>query len=256
AIDDNATSFNVRVWDAITKGPSATDFRHAWTTSALYELPIGRGRAFLSSMKPVADAVLGGWQVNGIYTFRTGVPSSASLAAGLVGSTVNTGGASRPEQIAAAELPKDQRTIFRYFNTAAFVAPAANSFRFGNAGRNTIRGPSFSSLDMSLFKSFRLTERVRAQFRAEFFNLPNHPNYGRPGASFGAPSFGAITSLAPNGTMRQTQLGLKALFYPLTTPDSSRGLVRGIGLWQATAANMLEMIGVGPFLTIPLILSA
>jgi hypothetical protein len=201
AIDDNATSFNVHVWDAITRGPAATDFRHAWTTSALYELPIGRGRA-----------VLGGWQVNGIYTFRTGVPSSASLAAGLVSSTVNTGGASRPDQIAASELPKDQRTIFRYFNTAAFVAPAANSYRFGNAGRDTIRGPSFSSLDMSLFKTFRLTERARAQFRAEFFNLPNHPNYGQPGASFGSATFGAITSLATNATMRQTQLGLKVLF--------------------------------------------
>ena len=65
---------------------------------------------------------------------------------------------------------------------------------------------------MSLFKSFRLTERVRAQFRAEFFNLPNHPNYGQPGASFGSATFGAITSLATNATMRQTQLGLKVLF--------------------------------------------
>lgn len=212
AIDDNATSFNVRVWDAITKGPSGTDFRHSWTSSALYELPFGRGHLLLSKLNRTADAIIGGWQLNGIYTFRTGVPSTATLAAGLVSSTVNTGGASRPDQIAASQLPSAQRSISRYFNTAAFVAPAANSYRFGNAGRNTVRGPSWSGLDLSLFKAFHVTERIQAQLRGEFFNLPNHPNFGQPGASLGSATFGVITALATNATMRQVQVGMKILF--------------------------------------------
>src|ERR1043166_249230 len=87
------------------RGPAANDFRHSTTISSLYELPVGKGHMFLASMPPVAEAVLGGWQVNGIYSFRTGLPSSASLASNLVASTVNTGGQSRPDQIASSELP-------------------------------------------------------------------------------------------------------------------------------------------------------
>ncbi len=210
SIDDNATSFDTHDWAGVVRGPSATDFTHSWTTSALYELPVGKGHMFLSSMHPVAQAIIGGWQLNGIYSFRTGLPSSASLSTGLVSSTVNTGGASRPDQIASSELPKDQRTIYHYFNTAAFVAPPTNSYRYGNAGRDTIRGPSFSSLDASMFKNFRFAERYNLQFRGEFFNLPNHPNYAQPNTQVGNAAIGTITTLA--GNMRQTQLGLKLLF--------------------------------------------
>ena len=210
SIDDNAAKFNPKDWRGTARGPSGSDFRHSWTSSALYELPFGRGRKFGSNMHPVADAIAGGWQLNGIYTFRTGLPVTASLAAGLVSSTVNTGGASRPDQIGNAELPKDQRTLDRYFDTSVFVSPAVNSFRFGNAGRNTIRGPSLSGLDFSVFKVFRFGERFQLQTRGEFFNLPNHPNWGQPNAQVGNAAIGTIRSLATN--MRQTQLGLKLLF--------------------------------------------
>jgi len=211
AIDDNGTSFNVHNWDGVTRGPATTDFRHNLTISSLYELPIGKGRRFGSNMPAAANAIIGGWQWNGIYLFRTGLPSTATLSAGLVSSTVNTGGASRPDQIAPAELSTG-RSIYQYFNTAAFVAPAANSFRYGNAGRDTIRGPSFSDFDFSLFKNFQYKERFKAQLRGEFFNIANHPNYGQPGTSFGTGTFGTITSLAGTATMRQVQCGLKLLF--------------------------------------------
>lgn len=212
AIDDAATAFNTHDWRGTVRGPAANDFRQSITISSLYELPFGKGRTFLSSMHPVAEAILGGWQLNGVYTFRTGLPSSASLAAGLVASTVNTGGASRPDQIASSELPSDQRSIYRYFNTAAFVAPPTNSYRYGNAGRNTVRGPSFSGMDVSVFKNFRLAERFNLQFRGEFFNLPNHPNYAQPNAQVGNAAIGTITSLASIANMRQIQFGLKLLF--------------------------------------------
>jgi hypothetical protein len=125
---------------------------------------------------------------------------------------VNTGGANRPDQVAPTELPSGQRSIYQYFNIAAFVSPANNSFRFGNAGRNTVRGPSLSNFDFSLFKNFKIREQVKLQFRGEFFNVFNHPNYGQPATQVGAATLGTITSLAANATMRQSQLGLKLLF--------------------------------------------
>ena len=212
SIDDAATSYNPLDWDGITRGPSGNDFTHNITISSVYELPIGRGRALFTNMNPILDAIIGGWQTNGIYTFRTGLPSSASLSSGLASQEVNTGGSDRPNQIASAELPASQRSLKEYFNTAAFVALPAASYQFGNAGRDTIRGPSFSNLDCSLFKNFQFKERFRLQVRGEFFNVANHPNYGQPGASFGSATFGTITSLSSNANMRQIQLGAKLLF--------------------------------------------
>jgi hypothetical protein len=212
SIDDMTSSYNPLDWDGITRGPSANDFTHSLTISSVYELPIGRKRALFAGMNPVLDAFIGGWQANGIYTFRTGVPSTASLSSGLASQEVNTGGSDRPNQIAQAALPSSQRSLAEYFNTAAFVALPAASYQFGNAGRDTIRGPSFSNLDCSLFKNFQVKERFKAQVRGEFFNVANHPNYGQPGTSFGTATFGTITALAANSNMRQVQLGVKILF--------------------------------------------
>jgi len=93
------------------------------TVSAVYELPFGKGRKFGAGMNGIEDAFLGGWQINGINIFRTGLPSTATLSTALATATVNTGGANRPDQISSAELPSGQRTIYQYFNVAAFVQP-------------------------------------------------------------------------------------------------------------------------------------
>lgn len=212
SIDDMASSYNPLDWNGITRGPSGNDFTHSITISSVYELPIGRRRALFTNMNPILDAFVGGWQANGIYTFRTGMPSTASLSSALASQEVNTGGSDRPNQIAPAALPSGQRSLKQYFNTAAFVALPVASYQFGNAGRDTIRGPGFSNLDCSLFKNFRIKERFRLQVRGEFFNVANHPNYGQPGTSFGSATFGTITSLAANASMRQVQLGAKILF--------------------------------------------
>lgn len=209
-IDDSAVKIDPRNWRDTTRGPAAFDARHLFTHSSLAELPLGRGRRFGRDMNPVLDALIGGWQVNAIYTFRTGLPSSASLSAGLVGSTLNNGGTGRPDQIADPNTVSGERSIDRWFNTGAFIAPPTNSYRFGNAGRNTIRGPGFSNIDFSAFKNFRFGERYNVQFRGEFFNLPNHPNYGQPNTSFGSAAFGTIRTLT--GNMRQIQFGLKLTF--------------------------------------------
>jgi len=161
-------------------------------------------------MNPVLDAFIGGWQVNGIYTYHTGLPSTATVSSGLASAEINTGSSDRPNQIASSGL--STHTLAEYFNTAAFVSLPAGSYIFGNAGRDTIRGPSFANLDASLFKNFIIKERFKLQVRGEFFNVANHPNYGQPGTSLGAATFGTITSLASNANMRQGQLGAKLLF--------------------------------------------
>jgi hypothetical protein len=210
SIDDMATSYNPLDWNGVTKGPSGNDFRHNITISTVYELPVGRKRQFFGGMNPVLDAIIGGWQANGIYTYRTGLPSTATVSSGLASAEVNTGSSNRPNQIAPAALSNP--TLAQYFNTAAFVAQPAGSYQFGNAGRNTIRGPHLSNMDFSLFKNFLFHERFKLQVRGEFFNVMNHPNYGQPGTSLGSATFGTITSLAANSNMRQGQVGVKLLF--------------------------------------------
>ncbi len=210
SIDDAVAKINPRDWRTLARGPSATDFRHQVITSSLYELPFGRNRRFGSNMSRIVDAFAGGWQLNGIYTFRTGIPVTASLSSGLASASLNNGGNNRPDQIANPELPGSERTLLRYFNTAAFVSPETNSYRFGNAGRGTIRGPGFSNLDLSVFKNFKFQERYGFQLRGEFFNLPNHPNFGNPNATFGGATFGTISSTA--GNARQVQIAAKLTF--------------------------------------------
>ncbi len=210
SIDDAATKTDLTNWRGTTRAASSTDFTHALTTSGLYDLPFGRGRRFGSNINKVADAFLGGWQTNGIYTFRTGTPVNVTLSAAQVAAILNNGGGARPDLIAPTELPKDQRTLAAYFNTAAFVAPPNNSYRFGNSGRNAVRGPSFSNLDFSLFKSFKIVERYTLQFRSEFFNILNHPNFGNPSGAFGTANIGRITSVAANP--RNSQFALRLTF--------------------------------------------
>ncbi len=100
-----------------------------------------------------------------------------------------------------------QRELINCYDATAFALPA--QFTFGNAPRNVLRGPKFVSTDLSLMKNVPLGGDARVQIRVEIFNLFNNVNYGNPGASFGASSFGRITSA---GAMRQVQLGAKILF--------------------------------------------
>jgi hypothetical protein len=103
-------------------------------------------------------------------------------------------------------LPADQRTTARYFNTAAFVQPSAS---FGDVGRNTMTGAGLVNLDATLSRTFRLTERVNLQARGEFFNLMNHPNYSLIGRVINDPTFGIVQSQLPP---RQVQVALKLGF--------------------------------------------
>jgi hypothetical protein len=143
----------------------------------------------------MAHLILADWDISGIFTLQSGFPFTVNFPGGVlnVGQTVGTG--DRPEAIGDPNLPSGQRSIKMWFNNAAFQAPAP--YTWGNEGKNILRGPNFTNLDFALQKRVLLPwEGHRLVFRMEANNLLNHVELGLPGASFGSPTVGVISSLA------------------------------------------------------------
>ena len=149
--------------------------------------------------------LLGGWRINGSAMVQTGLPFNLGL-----NNSANTNGAggSRPDRIGDGALPSDQRSLQRWFDASAFAQPANGLF--GNAARNVLYGPGRVNVDASLFKDFTFTEQSKLQFRSEFFNVFNHPQFGQPNGTIFNPGVGQITSIV--GNPRQIQLALRLLF--------------------------------------------
>ncbi len=173
-------------------GRMGWDVRQRFVTTTVYELPFGRDKRFAGPDSGFAQRLIGGWQLSTIVSLQSGEPFTITVS----GDTANigAGGVTRANYVAGqkVQLPRNQRTPARWFNTAAFATPA--TFTFGNVGRNTVEGPGLVMVDAMLAKTIRLTERLGFQFRAEVFNLPNHPNYSLPGRTVNAPGFGTVTS--------------------------------------------------------------
>lgn len=195
-------------------GPSTTDVRHLAVINATYELPFGRGKIFFKDVAGWRDKVVSGWSLAGIETLQSGLPFTAQL-----GYNPSNNGDSRdpvrPSYNPAFSGPIVIGSPNEYFNPNAFVAPASGTY--GNVGRDTLTGPGIAELDISALKRTALTERTSLQFRAEFFNVANHTNFGTPNAvvftsasTIPAPTAGVITSTST--TSRQIQFGLKLLF--------------------------------------------
>jgi len=205
---DNGTnhqdSFNPMADFAI----SSQDIRNRFVASYIYDLPFGRGRHFGGSISPWQDMFIGGWAVNGITTLQGGTPLQISAN--------NVSGLNNPTEYGNwdgqnATLHTDIHSrLNKSFDTSHFSQPKA--FTLGNAPAylNSLRGPGLNSTDLSLFKDFGATERVKVQFRAEAFNVLNHVQFSNPNTSVTSTSFGAITSQANNP--RQLQFSLKFLF--------------------------------------------
>jgi hypothetical protein len=191
---------------AAERGPADFDQKLRWVFSFDYELPFGGSRSHISNR--ALDAVVGGWHVGGIYTLASGFPFSPLL--GFDPSNTGTQVAVRPDQLRDGNLPSGDRSPSRWFDIDAFVPPS--SFAFGNASRNSLIGPGQNVFDGSLRKEFALTESQRLEFRAEFFNAFNHPNFAQPDNFIddGPGVAGTISSIAI--PMRQIQLGLKYNF--------------------------------------------
>ena len=194
---------------AAERGRSNFDVRQRLSASYSYALPFGKGRHYLAD-NGLISTILTGWETHGIITLQTGRPFTVALLSeidnsGTGRSILGFGANDRPNLVGDPELSNG--STLQWFNTAAFAFPAPGTF--GNAGRNILDGPGFQNVNASLVKNTALTERVNLQFRAEAFNLFNHPNFNLPDNFFGSPTFGRITSARDP---RHIQFGLKLLF--------------------------------------------
>jgi hypothetical protein len=193
-------------------GPAAFDVTSQSSISALYQLPFGHGQRWLSDTGRVAAKFLSGWQLNGIGTFLTGFPFTPLIGANRSGDG-DVRNPDRPNINTSFSGPIVTGNPNQWFNPNAFVLPIPGTY--GNLGRGTLRGPGLADVDLSLFKNTAVTEKATVQFRAEFFNILNHQNFGPPNTTVfsGAtvsPSAGLITATAT--FPRQIQLGLKLIF--------------------------------------------
>ena len=212
----------------IDYGPEDGIRRHVFTAITFYELPFGKGRKFLSNASRPVDLALGGWQLSGNWVWESGLPFTPSYIncstdrdtgpcrPNIVGNIQTGSGVNQWFTIASAPLTNPARTSANpcpstLGNTSGpWQEPACGTF--GNVARNSLYGPHLFNGDLSLAKSFMITEKLKAQFRAESFNAFNHTNLGQPDASVDNGTAGRITGLAGLTRMRRWQFALRLEF--------------------------------------------
>src|SRR5579883_732737 len=164
------------------------DVTHLLSASWVYNLPFGSGQRYQISNRLV-NVLIGNWSLNGITTFRSGVPYNVNAS----GDIANTGNVvERANQIGPPFVANP--TASQFLNPASFVDPAP--FTFGTEGRNNLRSPFVSDMDLSIFRDFPFAEDKRLEFRVDFFNAPNWQPLGTPDNTVGDPNFGRIFSTA------------------------------------------------------------
>jgi hypothetical protein len=177
-------------WPLIAHVVQEYDITHNFNAAVTAELPFGRGKRWAT--EGFAAALLGRWQINALYTGYTGTPFSVTAS----GTSLNAPGNSQTaDQIKPDVAIFGQRAL--WFDTTAYKP--VTEVRFGTSGRYQIRGPGMNNLDLSVYRSFGLTERMRVQFRAEAFNVSNTPHFGTPRADASGSLFGEISGVANTG---------------------------------------------------------
>ncbi len=205
---------------ALDRANSSFDIRLRWASNFVYDLPFGRGQRFGSHLNPIVSAMLGNWRLGGIFTYQSGfyfTPESdydpanspqayGSARADVVGNPYDFSYGQAAQT--ANGCPVGHQSVECWFNPAAFTVAAPG--QYGNAGRNSLIGPSLIEVDASLFKIFPISDKQRFEFRAEFFNLPNRANFSTPQNFVDGGRFSTITSTINDP--RDIQLALKFLF--------------------------------------------
>ncbi|MBO0725432.1 MAG: TonB-dependent receptor, partial [Blastocatellia bacterium] len=186
---NSRTPTNIRNWLG-ERSRSDFDRTHTFTASGVWELPAGKGK-WLDGGNRYVNTLIGGWTLNGIYTFMTGEPFSVTSGV----RTANFSHVSRADVVKPVDAELQEVSGVAgpvvFADASAFAIPAPGS---DGAGRNIFTAPSYWNLDIGITKSFQLTERFKLDFRAEMFNAFNHTNFDNPrDASTGSPS---ITSTA------------------------------------------------------------
>jgi Carboxypeptidase regulatory-like domain len=194
-----ADSFNRK----LERDYSTGDIPHVFVASGVWDLPFGRGR--MKGSRGVLGAVINDWTVTGVLTLQSGMPLAVTQ-------TTNNNafagfGTQRPNLVGDPTLPASERSVNRWFNTAAFVT--APAFTLGTSSRNPVRGPGYRNLDLALTRRVPLSDARALELRAEIFNLMNTPQFLAPNTVAGSAAFGTITAAADP---RVVQLAVKFVF--------------------------------------------
>jgi hypothetical protein len=204
-----ATYYPLPGWEKLDWGLSQINLNQNFTASLIYQLPFGKGRHFGASWNGAANAVFGGWELDVIEKATSGFPVFTVDSDNASGVNFENNGNSlnRPNQTCGAS--SGGSTLSQYFNTSCFATPAAGEL--GNASRTPVSGPNFVNTDFSAIKHFALPrEGMRLDFRSEFFNLFNHPQFGVPGGDINSATFGVVNTTV--GNPRVIQFALKLAF--------------------------------------------
>jgi hypothetical protein len=188
------------------------DIKHNFTSTVNYELPFGHGKKFGNGFNGFLDKLVGGWQLNMLFLWRTGLPFTVLQQQSLL----SNGTGNRPNRIRNGDL--SDPTPDHWFDLTAFSPTTDNTGTYGSSGRNILRQPGQVNTDLSVIKHTRFRERFEHEFRVEFFNAFNHPQFGKPGSgagngvTLGAADQGVISALLFNTPMRQIQMAMKLTF--------------------------------------------
>lgn len=197
------------IGNQLTRGPAAWDRTHVLSIGHTYGLPFGKGRTYLSNMPRAEEYLLGGWQFSGITQYQSGWPFSPGLNNN---ASINADVGTPPDVVPGVDpynVPGGQNRD-HWFNPAAYTIPAP--YKYGNAARDSLRGPNLFTADWSLSKRFLVAERKSLEFRWETFNTFNRTNLNNPNGAIdaGVGSAGVITGIS--NPMRQMQFGLRLDF--------------------------------------------
>lgn len=198
--DSNDGGYPVNAYDWRNDyGNSNWDIRHRFVASVVYDLPKFAGQNLL------VRGFFGNWQLNNITTLQSGKPINVTMAADVA--SISRAGNQRPNLVGRPSADCNTSHITDCIDITAFATPA--DFTFGSSGRNILTGPNYLNTDLSLFKVFPIRERMKLEFRAEFFNAFNRPQLANPNATIGD-SFGQIQSTVADN--RDIQFGVKFVF--------------------------------------------
>lgn len=192
------------------KGNAEFDPRSRFVSSMVWQLPLGRGQRFFNHNGFLNEAI-GGWQISADYTAQTGQYYTPQFSGSDPSNTNTYGG--RPDIIGNPNLPKGQRSINHWFNTAAFAVPQPG--HFGTARNGSVEGPDQNSLNAAMFKSFQIHGRLSLRLQGSFTNILNHPNFGEPNMNISTgSSAGVISSTTSNSFSgaRSGQIGARLTF--------------------------------------------
>jgi hypothetical protein len=193
-------------------GPSEFDITHRVVFNYVWQLPFGHGQRWFGGLRGWPQFFLGGWQLNGINTFQTGLPLTLALTAPEVTNLSMGGERSRRPDVTGPLVPSGFRqNIDHWFDTSRLAVPNSP---IGNSGVGIVRGPGLANVDFSFFKNYELDENRRFQFRMEMFNALNRANFGQPALRYDGTAAGAGlgTIRATNTPARIIQFGLKLYF--------------------------------------------